>query len=312
MFFSKSLKVIVISLILFSFANCGKEKNEVSQLKKPPQRIISLAPGFTETLIDLGLKDRIVGVTTSCDYLKEVKEVERIGLYMKPSLEKIVGLSPDLVFATDYVGQRQTVKALEKLGIRVEVFFEEKGIEELFLRVKRIEEICGVQRKADLLIQRMQKRIDQVRTKTSSCIRPRVYVEVGYNPLFTCGKGSFIDELIEIAGGENIGHEINKPYPRVSAEFIISKNPEVIILPYMGRGYGKETLKKRKGWQRISAVLNDRIYDDIGPQTITILAPNLILNGLPELAKRIHPEIFKSNSPTKPSPTGGEGKREGG
>ena len=291
MFFSKSLKVIVISLILFSFANCGKEKNEVSQLKKPPQRIISLAPGFTETLIDLGLQNRIVGVTTSCDYLKEVKEVERIGLYMKPSLEKIVGLSPDLVFATNYVGQRQTVRALEKLGIRVEVF-EEKGIEGLFLEIKKMGEVCGKQEKANFLIQRMQKRIKEVRTRSSSLSRPRVYVEVGYNPLFTCGKGSFIDELIEIAGGENIAHEIDKPYPRVSAEFIISRNPEVIILPYMGRGYGKESVKRRNGWQGISAVLNDRIYDDIGPQIITILAPNLILKGLPELAKRIHPEIF--------------------
>ena len=283
--------LIIISLILFSFANCGKEKNEISQLKKPPQRIISLAPGFTETLIDLGLQNRIVGVTTSCDYLKEVKEVERIGLYMKPSLEKIVGLSPDLVFATNYVGQRQTVRALEKLGIRVEVF-EEKGIEGLFLEIKKMGEVCGKQEKANFLIQRMQKRIEEVRTRSSSLSRPRVYVEVGYNPLFTCGKGSFIDELIEIAGGENIAHEINKPYPRVSAEFIISRNPEVIILPYMGRGYGKESVKRRNGWQGISAVLNGRIYDDIGPQIITILAPNLILKGLPELAKRIHPEIF--------------------
>ena len=283
--------LIIISLILFSFANCGKEKNEISQLKKPPQRIISLAPGFTETLIDLGLQNRIVGVTTSCDYLKEVKEVERIGLYMKPSLEEIVGLSPDLVFATNYVGQRQTVRALEKLGIRVEVF-EEKGIEGLFLEIKKMGEVCGKQEKANFLIQRMQKRIEEVRTRSSSLSRPRVYVEVGYNPLFTCGKGSFIDELIEIAGGENIAHEIDKPYPRVSAEFIISRNPEVIILPYMGRGYGKESVKRRNGWQGISAVLNGRIYDDIGPQIITILAPNLILKGLPELAKRIHPEIF--------------------
>ncbi len=287
----KVFKVIPVFLILFSLTNCYREKKEAFRLKFP-QRIVSLAPGFTETLIDLGLKEKIVGVTTSSDYLKEIKDVERIGFYMKPSLEKIVSLSPDLVLATNYVGQRQTIKALRKLGIAVEIF-EEKGIEGLFLKVRRIGEICGVRERANILIQRMQKRIGQVRTKSSSLGRPRVYVETGYNPLFTCGKGSFIDELIEIAGGENIGHNINKPYPRVSAEFIISKNPEVIILPYMGRGYGKETLKRRNGWQKISAVLNDRIYDDIGPQIITIPAPNLILKGLPELAKRIHPETFK-------------------
>ena len=287
----KIFKLILVFLILFGLTTCNREKERKTSKLKFPHCIISLAPGFTETLIDLGLRNRIVGVTTSSDYLKEVKEVEKIGLYMKPSLEKIVSLSPDLVLATNYVGQRQTVKTLKKLGIRVEVF-EEKGIEGVFLKVKRIGEICGKQEKAKRLIQRMQKRIDQIRAKTFSLNQPRVYVETGYNPLFTCGKGSFIDELIEIAGGKNIACHIDKPYPRVSVEFIVSKNPEVIILPYMGRGYGKETLKRRKGWQGISAVLNNRIYDDIGSQIITIPSANLVIKGLPELAKRIHPEIF--------------------
>ncbi len=296
----KSILFFLILLLLI-----GNKKEE-----KVPQRIVSLAPGFTETLIDLGLKDKIVGVTTSSDYLEEVKDVEKIGFYMKPSLEKIVALSPDLVLATDYVGQRQTVKTLRKLGIAVEVF-EEKGVKELFLEIKKIGEVCGKQEKANLLVQRMQRKIEQIRTRTASLPRPRVYVEIGYNPLFTCGKGSFIDELIEIAGGDNIASKIDKPYPRISAEFILSKNPEVIILPDMERGYDKETLKRRNAWQNVSAVLNNRIYDDIGSQMITIPSPNLILKGLPELAKRIHPEIFKSKPPPNPSPTGEEGVREG-
>ena len=281
----KYFKIILICLICF--INSGEGKAEFSE-RKIPQRIISLAPGFTETLIALGLRNRIVGVTTSSDYLKEVKGIKKIGFYMKPSVEKIIALSPDLVLATNYVGQRQTVKALRKLGITVEVF-EVRGLEELLLEIRKIGKICGKQEKANLLVQRMQKEIERIRRKVSSLPRPRVYVETGYNPIFSCGKGSFIDELIEIAGGENIAHKINKPYPRVSAEFIISKDPEVIILPYMGRGYGKETLKKRNGWQNISAVLNNRIYDDLGPQMITIPSPNLILVGLPALVKRIHP-----------------------
>lgn len=288
----KVFKIIPVFLILFSLTNCHRGKKETFRLKFP-QRIVSLAPGFTETLIDLGLKNRLVGVTTSSDYSKEVKGVERIGFYMKPSLEKIVSLSPDIVFATDYVGQQQTIKALKKLGIRVEVF-EEKGVKGVFLKVRRIGEVCGVPEEARRVIQKMQKKIEEIRANTSSLNQPRVYVEAGYNPLFTCGKGSFIDELIEIAGGENIARKINKPYPRISAEFIVSKDPEVIILPYMGRGYDKETVKRRKGWQRISAVLNNRIYDDIGSQIITIPSPNVIIKGLPELAKRIHPEIFEN------------------
>jgi len=281
----KIIKSILFFLILLVLI--GNKKEE-----KIPQRIVSLAPGFTEVLISLGLKDKIVGVTTSSDYLKEVKEIEKIGFYMKPSLEKIIALSPDLVLATNCIEQRQAIKTLRKLEIAVEVF-EEKGIRELLLEIKKIGEICGKQEKANLLVQRMQRKIEQIRTKTAFLPRPRVYVEIGYKPLFTCGKGSFIDELIEIAGGENIAYKINKLYPRVSAEFIISKNPEVIILPYMERNYGKETLRERNGWQNISAVLNNRIYDDIGSQMITIPSPNLILKGLPELAKRIHPEIFE-------------------
>ncbi len=281
----KIIKSILFFLILLVLI--GNKKEE-----KVPQRIVSLAPGFTETLINLGLKDKIVGVTTSSDYLKEVKDVEKVGFYMKPSLEKIVALSPDLVLATDYVGQRQTVKTLRKLGIAVEVF-EEKGIKELLLEIRKIGEVCGKQEKANLLVRRMQRKIEQIRTKTASLLRLRVYVEIGYKPIFTCGRDSFINELIEIAGGENIAYKIDKPYPRVSAEFILSKNPEVIILPDMGKGYDRKTLKKRNGWQNVSAVLNNRIYDDISSQMITIPSPNLILRGLPELAKRIHPEIFE-------------------
>ena len=118
-------------------------------------------------------------------------------------------------------------------------------------------------------------------------------METGSDPLFTCGKGSFIHEMIEIAGGHNIAGDIAQPFPRISSEFVINSDPEVIILPYMGRNFGKEALKQRQGWEKISAIKTGRVYDDIGSQVITIPSPRLILYGLPALLKRIHPEIIQ-------------------
>jgi len=259
-----------------------------------PERVISLAPSYDETLIELGLTNKIVGVTTSSDYLKELKLVERVGLYMKPNIEKIVSLRPDLVLATSFVAEKSTVEKLSVLGIKV-IVIEMQKTEDIFNGIKQLGDIFGIQKRAEDLISGMNDVIKQTKLKTERLPHPRVYVETGYDPMFTCGKASFIHDLIEIAGGENIAGEINQPFPRISSEFILSKDPEVIILPYMGRDFGKEAIRKRNGWQNISAVKNDRIYDDLDSHAITIPAPRLILHGIPELLKRIHPEITKES-----------------
>ncbi|MCD5390595.1 cobalamin-binding protein [candidate division NPL-UPA2 bacterium] len=272
--------ILILSILLLPILQARGES---------PQRIVSLAPAYTEVLVELGLGDRLVGVTPFCDYLEEARDIEKVG-FTQPSLEKIVSLRPDLVLVADYIGQASISKALERLGIKV-VIFRHRGVKGIFEMVEEIGRLCGKEEEARKLLKEMEEVIDEVRRKVRGLERPRVYVEIGYNPLFTAGKGSHIDDLIEIVGGENIAKGIDKPYPRISQEFIIEKDPQVIILPYMGRHYTKESVKKRSGWENISAVRNNRIYDDIGTQAITIPSPNLILKGLPELAKRIHPEI---------------------
>ncbi len=293
-------KFVTFTLLLFMFlfiSGCSQDTSTKNPARLParqgtriqdlPIRIVSLAPAYTETLIDLGLKDRIVGVTPCSDYLKETEDIEKVGFYTQPSLEKIVSLKPDLVLAVDYVGQESICKTLERLGIKV-VVFRRVGVKGIFEMVEEIGKLCGKEKEAKKLLREMKATIDRVKRKVKGLERPRVYVEVGYNPLFTAGKSSHIDDLIEIAGGENIAKEIDKPYPRISQEFIIEKDPEVIILPYMGRCYTKESVKKRSGWKNMSAVKDNRVYDDIGTQIITIPSPNLILKGLPKLAERIH------------------------
>ncbi|MFO7871147.1 MAG: helical backbone metal receptor [Kiritimatiellia bacterium] len=254
-----------------------------------PRRVVCLAPNYVETLIDLGLRDRIVGVTTSSDYLDEVKTVERVGLYAKPGLEKIVSLEPDLVLCASFVGQKKTAERLKEMGIRVEVY-ETKGIEEIISLAEGLGGIFAVRKRSSALISRMRESIKEMKKKAETLPRPRVYVEAGYDPMFTCGAGSFVHEMIGIAGGVNIAGDVKKPFPMISSEFVVSRNPEVIILPYMERDYSKENMMGRNGWRHISAVKNGRVYDDIGFNTITIPSPRLILNGLKELFERIHPD----------------------
>ena len=262
-----------------------------------PKRIVSLAPSFDETIIELGLQDRIVGVTTSSDYLDEVKRAERVGLWIRPNVEKIIELNPDLILATGFAGQQSAADKLSALGLRVVVLDETQGIAEIFAETRQIGDIFGIPARTEALLKRMRATVATTRRLTAALSsRPRVYLETGYDPLFTCGKGSFIHEMIEIAGGINIAGDIAQPFPRISSEFVLNSDPEVIILPYMGRNFGKEALKQRKGWEKISAVRTGCVYDDIGSHVITIPSPRLILYGLPALLKRIHPEIIQGET----------------
>jgi len=282
-------KIFKIFILFFSLTigSCVLAETAV------PERIVSLAPSYDEILIELGFQDRIVGVTTSSDYLEEVERAERIGLWSKPNIEKIVALKPDLVLATCFAGQQTAAEKLSALGLRVVTLDETQGIEEIFAKTRQVGDILGIPARTKTLLERMRATVTTTkRLAATVSSRPRVYMETGSNPLFTCGKGSFIHEMIEIAGGKNIAGDIAQPFPRISSEFVINSDPEVIILPYMGRNFGKEALKQRKGWEKIAAIRTGRVYDDIGSQVITIPSPRLVLYGLPALLERIHPEIM--------------------
>ncbi|MDD5482261.1 MAG: ABC transporter substrate-binding protein [Kiritimatiellae bacterium] len=294
----RKLRLFALGGIVFAAAMCS----HAFAGGDIPERIVSLAPGYDETIIELGLQDKIAGVTDSSDYLAEVRKAARIGSYVKPSIEKIIALKPDIVLAAGFAGQHPVARKLSAIGIRVVVMDDTRGIEEIFAVTRRIGDSLGAQERAGELLRRMETVIRDIRRKTAGLPRPRVYIETGRDPLFTCGRGSFINDMVEITGGKNIAVEINRPFPRISSEFVISRDPEVIILPRMGRNFGKEDLSRRKGWDRVSAVTTGRVYDDLDSYAITIPSPRLILHGLPELLKRIHPELAVKAEPGKNKP----------
>lgn len=253
-----------------------------------PSRVVCLAPSYTETMTALGLASNIVGVTTSSDHVKEVEHAERVGLFMRPSLEKVLSLRPDLVFASKYSGQQALIDKLRALKVRV-IIMEMNRIKDIQNMVHEMGAIFQVPEKAEQLNDDLSEALKSIAEKTKGLAPPRIYVEAGSDPLFTCGPGSFIHEMLQLVGARNIAGDMTTPYPRISSELIISRNPEIILLPYMAGTVTKAEVKKRAGWDVISAVKNDRICDDLGTQMITIPSPRLILKGLPELLERVHP-----------------------
>lgn len=265
-----------------------------------PERIVSLAPSNTEILFALGLGSRVVGVTKFCDYPPEVLEsvkkgdIAVIGNFADPSIERIVALNPDLVLAALSL-QERVVKDLEEKGITV-IALNPKKVDQILADVRLVGEICGKLEDAEKLTNEMQRAIDTVRDKINSMTyRPRLYYEVWYEPLYTIGPGTWQNELIEMAGGINIFADAKEAYPIVSSEAVIQRDPEIIVvsLGYMG-GVKKEDFEKRPGWSVISAVKNNRICEI--DENIVVRPGPRIVQGLEQLARFIHPEIFGASS----------------
>lgn len=279
------LNVVSTLLILFLMVGCGgKSIPEMGAL-----RIISLAPSITEILFELGLGQNLVGLTSFCNYPEEALDIESVGTFSEPNIEKIISLRPDLVLTTG-LEQQMVIEKLKKIRLNVVVIYP-SNIEELFTSIREIGEITETSARAEQLIAGMEARIEEVREKValiSPDKRKRVFVELWYDPITTAGPGSYVDELLELAGGINIASDVVRPYSRFSPELVIARNPDCIILGYMAlKDRGPEEVMKRLGWGNISAVKEGKVFSDIDPDLIVRPGPRLV-DGLEEIYKRLY------------------------
>ncbi len=257
------------------------------RFSSPPQRIVSLAPSITESLYQLGAGERIVGVTIFADVPAEVRKKAKVGTMLNPSLEKIVSLNPDLVLITQEGNSLQTMDSLRRLGIKVFVIGESRDFSDIKEHFLLLGKIVGQEKKAGQIVREASGIIAAVRKEVSPLPLVRVFWQVWPHPLFTVAKGTFIDQLIRMAGGINIVHEAKIRYPRYSREAVIEKNPQVIILT----AGGKESAKRQKeDWRRFH--LRARIYR-VDPNLVDRPIPLSFAKGLAEVARRIHPEAFE-------------------
>ena len=221
-----------------------------------PQRIVSLAPSNTEILFALGLDDRIAGVTDFCDYPEKAKLKQHVAGYMTPDLEKLVMIGPDLVLA-ESIHEKTVLPALEKVGLKV-IVLSSYTVDEIISNITLVGQVTGSSEAASQLTKQLSARINTVTSKTAilpADKRLRVMYVIWYDPVWTMGGKTYIDDLITKAGGNNIFSADFEKSRIVSPESIVNKNPQVVIVT--GMATSADSICARRGCSRSSIRYND-------------------------------------------------------
>jgi len=288
---------------LQSLYNLVDDTGYVTSLESIPNRIISLAPSTTEIAFALSLDEKVVGVGSYDDYPYnfsawfEAGNMTNIGDFTAPNMEVIASLEPDLILATGGV-QGPTIDTMRQLGYKVLVL-NPTNINGVLQNIELVGNATGKTAEAKSLIDNINSRIAAVVSKVANAAsKPTVYYEVWYDAtsLWSAGSKAWQNELIEKAGGVNIFVDQNIDYFQSSAEAVIERSPEVILLPKQGMGYGEpfwvsiEAVKARPGWSSISAVQNNRMVE-VDSNTISRAGPR-VADIIEDLAAAFHPELF--------------------
>ena len=264
-------------------------QNRSVTVPQRPERIVSIGPSITEFLFALGAGSRVVGTDDFSDEPTAAKAIDKVG-GIKVNFEKVVSLKPELVLIVKF--SDGTIEKLASSGLVVLVV-DPQTIGDVARTATLIGRAVGAE--GDALGRDIQKKVDDVKAKTAvATTKPRVYHEVDASDptkIFTVGPGSYIHDLIEVAGGQNIAAKTATAYPQLSAEEILRADPEVIVLAADDYSAKPDQVAARAGWSALSAVKNKRI--------VTI-APNLINRPGPRVgeaadayARLVHPELYR-------------------
>ncbi len=263
-------------------------------LEAPAARVVSMAPSNTELLFAVGAGDQVVGRDPYSNFPEEALDAADIGdTYASLNTELILSLEPDLVLAAGITPPEQ-VDQLEQLGITVYWLGNPTDLEGLYRNLETVGILTGNEQEALAAIDEFSARADAVLTKVATVTeRPTVFYEVDGqtdpNAPFTAGAGTFIDLIINLAGGANVvGNQ--EGYIAYSIEDLLVADPDVILLGDFAWGATVESVAARSGWGALSAVANDRVYP-FNDDHMSRPGPRLI-NALEELALLLHPELF--------------------
>lgn len=262
------------------------------RLEEAPQRLVSVAPSITENVFALQAGHRLVGVSDWDNYPAEVEKIERIG-GLEPNIEKILSLEPDLVLAQASVNDN-SIPSMRDVGLNVFVLPAAKTFEDTYEVLRMLGRVLGAEEEAEAVVREMEEKKAEIVAKVADvpeAEKVRVWVEVSPD-LHTAGSGTFIDDLIRLAGGINVAAGV-EGWGQLSEEEVIAAQPDVIITTY--GSYSSEPVERiissRKGWQDVPAVREGRVYD-VDNDVISRPGPRLV-QGLSQLAERLYPERFQ-------------------
>lgn len=298
---NRNLLALLLIILMYALTACNssqptikdREGNDVI-LPKKIERIVSTAPSNTEILVALGLGDKIVGADK---YSKDVEGINPDITFfdmMNPDAETIINLNPDIIIASgiNKLGGNDPFSLLKESGISVVYIPISDSIQGIYDDISFIGEITGTKDKADKIIENMKNEIDKYKKISEEITKKKkVYFEISPAPnLFTFGKGSFLQEILEIAGADNVFADKGKGIA-ISSEAVLEANPEVILTNVNYIENPIEELKNRDGWDSITAVASDQVFY-IDANSSSRPTQNII-KALKEIAHAVYPDIYE-------------------
>jgi len=306
----RSLVVSLLAVLLLTLASCGGAvsvspspsvaaspfpatlvdfQNRSVTVPARPERLVSIGPSITAFLFALGAGPRVVGVDDFSDEPAEAATREHVG-GIKVNFEKVVALKPDLVFSVKF--SDGTIEKLQSASLNVLVV-DPQSVSDVAKTATLLGKAVGAD--GETLARGIQQRVDIIKTKIATTTsRPRVYHEIDASDpakIFTVGPGSYINDLIEIAGGANVAARASSAYPQLSAEEILRSDPEIIVLAADAYSSKPADVVARPGWSIIAAVKGNRIFT-IDPNLINRPGPR-VGEAAEAYAKLVHPELFR-------------------
>ena len=268
-----------------------------------PNRIISTSPAITEILFALGAGDQVVGVTDFCSYPKKACLLPSIGGPLNPSTETWISLKPDLIIIQE---DSEIIQKSAKIFRIPSLTVSFSNLRNILTSIHIIADSLQVSEAGHQLTEKIKIRINDYRSRLKE-LKPRQVLMLlsdtndPSRDLYAVGRGTFLNELLTIAGGENVLPDTMAKYPKISKEYIIAKSPEIIIEVGPKSNLSNEEIKvRKKTWGKYStlrAVKDDRLYF-IGADYILIPGPRL-LNILDDFTRTIHPDLFAKKSGNK-------------
>jgi iron complex transport system substrate-binding protein len=251
-------------------------------------RFVSLAPNITEIVFAIGAGEGLVGRTTYCNYPAEAQRVAVVGDTLKPSVEKIIALQPQIVFVSTASQLEAFTGELEAHHIAVYVT-DSHDLEGVFHSIERIGDLLKHRTEADALLKQLRARVAAVEEKVSARPPVKVFYQVSDEPLYTIGREAFLTDLIKRAGGLSVTADVPGAWPRYSAESALAAKPDAIVLP-TGGSLGNANSTVAGALKGSPAVVNGHVYK-INDDHLSRPGPRSV-EGLEELAHALHPEVF--------------------
>ena len=284
--------LIAVTLLL---ASCGERQAQRAKIEPRPQRIVSLSPSVTEILYGIGAWPQVIAVSQFCTYPDDVKNKPRVNGWDKTNLEQVMALKPDFVIGVD--AQEPFLRdKLAGLGVR-SLFVKSQTLADIMTSMSEIGRGTGHEEEATNLVAKTQAEIEAVRKAVGDRPHPRVLCVVDRVPgtirdLYTATKGSYLDELISIAGGDSIAPQAEHGYGKINKEAVLTLNPEVIIDMVQGSkgNFGEDPIAVWNELREVRAVRDKRIYPMTDP---SVIHPSQFVGHTAQVfAKALHPESF--------------------